>query len=1155
MTRPWLYMDVRLNVTPSAQIVRPPMRAPRFAVLCALLFGPLASAQTYVVSTTSAPFVSLSSPTVPVLSPTSGCATVADCGYAVIPIGFGFTFYGQQYQTLTITADGAAYFEPNPGSSTYPTNTSLPSGAQPQGVLAPFWDNLEGSNPFSRLGHALGAGANGKVLTVEWSRWNHWSATATYDLSFQVRLHESGLIEFHYGPSSGAGQALSATVGIEDPTGAQGILAKACGSACALGDLVPNQVLTFGPGPNTVDLIAGSLTVDEVTQSGGLLTITTALELSNFGASSASAIEYSLHLSADTQLDATDLPLSPATQGPLSLPALGRITHGAVSTVTKPSSGAWFILASVDPSQAIAETSETNNLAVTSSPLVAGVDLVAESISANVPAAGPTDAVTTTLKLSNTGLDAAGAFTLKIRLSANTTLEPTDPVVHTQTTSLVGGQSVTLAPTWTLPANTPTGVWWLLLELDSAGAISETSETNNVVFSAVQFATAQPDLVVTHVAMTEATSPFPPADIYYFGEQFRMEVGVVNQSAVPAKSFSVGAVLSESTTLSLLNDKILVETTGLTLGAGASMTVVLQGVIPGSLKSGMALAPGNYSFFAIASTLADPTPVNNSNKAAPQLIHNPAPDLVPTSVYLPAQVAGGELFPVNRVLRNLGNLSAPPCAYRFYLSKNDQVTPQDVLLQIERADGSFADEGSVTLAVGASHSKTEWVRIPDGIVPGAYYVGVLLDPNNAVFETDELNNGAGPHPVTVVAPRFTLDTEELPDVLVGLPYSVTLASSGNVGAVTWTLTSAAETMPQELTFDGQGRIFGTALQPGIYPITVDAVDERGSHAVAAYVLRVIPPSGTVSITASRLPAPVEGQTYRAHLSAQGGAAPYRWTLIDGALPEGLALQEDGEVRGLPLGMPGATSAFTLRVIDAVGNADEERYQLTVAAPGGLRLETVAHPQAQAGVEFALDITAKTSGDGGIAGPLAWSVVSGRPPAGLSFEVGGPASWVLRGTPLESGAFPMKLGATDSQGREADVELILSVHRQWAKVTTDLPQYVLRGSEVLAAFSFEGGPGTFRIESGFLPPGLSLHPDGTVKGQVTAQAPNAISTFTVSGRAQSGAEGFTTASIEVVDVIPTVPASGCGATGLNSGPLVLLAIAFAFALASRTRTNA
>ncbi|HOZ49048.1 MAG TPA: discoidin domain-containing protein [Candidatus Hydrogenedentes bacterium] len=66
------------------------------------------------------------------------------------------------------------------------------------------------------------------------------------------------------------------------------------------------------------------------------------------------------------------------------------------------------------------------------------------------------------------------------------------------------------------------------------------------------------------------------------------------------------------------------------------------------------------------------------------------------------------------------------------------------------------------------------------------------------------------------------------------------------------------------------------------------------------------------------------------LLAQGGEPPYRWTLADGALPQGLSLDADGTVAGVVDEAAGLEAcSFTVRVADSVGHQAEGTLDIRV----------------------------------------------------------------------------------------------------------------------------------------------------------------------------------------------------------------------------------
>lgn len=114
------------------------------------------------------------------------------------------------------------------GSSS-PGNGTIPATGTPNGVVAPFWDDLDvvGTTSTWQSETLMLGGISTHV--VEWKGWVPYAPVAlTGDITFQVWLRQSGEIQFHYcsltsSDTNGRARGNSATVGIESGTGLKGI--------------------------------------------------------------------------------------------------------------------------------------------------------------------------------------------------------------------------------------------------------------------------------------------------------------------------------------------------------------------------------------------------------------------------------------------------------------------------------------------------------------------------------------------------------------------------------------------------------------------------------------------------------------------------------------------------------------------------------------------------------------------------------------------------------------------------------------------------------------------------------------------------------------------------------------------------------------------
>ncbi|HUD72355.1 MAG TPA: choice-of-anchor D domain-containing protein, partial [Dongiaceae bacterium] len=144
-----------------------------------------------------------------------------DCLSAPLPIGFAFPFYGQRFETLRATTNGALSFT---STLTNDANQPLPAigAGVPENLLAPFWDDLverdgSGAEPRASTLHYLNDGSR---FIVQYTHYYRIGAVVD-DLEFQVILTPDGRIVYQY--RTLASLLTSATVGIQNATKSDGI--------------------------------------------------------------------------------------------------------------------------------------------------------------------------------------------------------------------------------------------------------------------------------------------------------------------------------------------------------------------------------------------------------------------------------------------------------------------------------------------------------------------------------------------------------------------------------------------------------------------------------------------------------------------------------------------------------------------------------------------------------------------------------------------------------------------------------------------------------------------------------------------------------------------------------------------------------------------
>ena len=179
----------------------------------------------------------------------------------------------------------------------------------------------------------------------------------------------------------------------------------------------------------------------------------------------------------------------------------------------------------------------------------------------------------------------------------------------------------------------------------------------------------------------------------------------------------------------------------------------------------------------------------------------------------------------------------------------------------------------------------------------------------------------------VVFDTLRVTTTSLAAGTVGQAYSADLTAGGGSGTHTWSI--AAGVLPTGLALDADaGLISGTPTASDTAALTVQAASSDGQQATADLELRVV--AGPVTVTTTTLPAGQVGAAYAATLGAAGGdGSSYAWSVVSGALPDGLSLGAgSGAITGTPT--TAATSSFTVQATSG-GRSGTRALSLTISA--------------------------------------------------------------------------------------------------------------------------------------------------------------------------------------------------------------------------------
>ena len=818
-----------------------------------------------------------------------------------LPLNYGFRWFGNPVSTIYVDQSGFVSFTTQSGSVCSNSGTgfgdcsfgsalpltgtpSFPASQEyPLDSLYAWWGSLlPGSGSVT---YGLESIGGQQVFTLDFHNIDEGDAfEGSYGatVSFKVRLFPGGSkIEVVYGSFVGSSFGIGDyfIVGLQNgadtsPLYALGLPCSGPNSTtfvqCGDSDFPVNTRITYvwADKPDlewTAGQVASATAGANV---GDPVTVSVTGTVFNDGTQDAGAFDTQLYFGSTPNLSDGGVLLDTQSVTALLMGASDPLTFNG--SFTRPATGKYYLVLVADPGTPllpqgnIDEIDESNNLRALT--LYMGTDLAG---TIDAPAAGDVgSAVGVSVSIVNQGVDAVPA--------------PFDYNIYMSPTGADGGllgtalkvSSGTLQPTdlpynatlpITIPQNVPATDFFFVLEIDPTsqtqpqGAIVEADETNNIIFTSHSTHARLPDLVISKVEAHSTASPNPIVTKAFFGEDVLLRTTVTNNGEATANNFDVGLYLSGGLGASVITtfDEQIVDPTFPTLPPGASITFDTIVTVPtqDTTKTPPAnWTEGDFFFGAIAdsiSAIGETNEGNNIGKVGPIHIRAPGPDFTPVELDVPQQAGVGEVVPVFRVIRNVGNLgndSGTPCPYRYYLSANATITTEDIPLQI-LVNGQPQAQGQVQLAIGADSRATELVQLPGNIAPGTYHLGILVNPDLTVDEIDTTNDALdGSSTVAVAASQLTITTSDLPDGVAGVPYSVQLAASGG-SSFTWTL-SQGSTLPTGLTLSSSGLITGTPTTAGTSSFV--ATVASGSLATSAnFTLVVTAITGPIEVLTSQ----------------------------------------------------------------------------------------------------------------------------------------------------------------------------------------------------------------------------------------------------------------------------------------------------------------
>jgi hypothetical protein len=318
-----------------------------------------------------------------------------------------------------------------------------------------------------------------------------------------------------------------------------------------------------------------------------------------------------------------------------------------------------------------------------------------------------------------------------------------------------------------------------------------------------------------------------------------------------------------------------------------------------------------------------------------------------------------------------------------------------------------------------------------------------------------------------IAQALAMSPLSLPNGQAGTPYQQTLATIGGRAPYTFAVTDGA--LPIGLALTPAGNLSGRPAAPGFYGFAITATDSRGVTGSQFYSLPILSP---IAVSPPGLLEGKVGTAYRQVFDASGGAAPYSFSVADGALPPGLALSASGQLLGTPTAE--GFYHFTISATDARGISGQASLFLQILP--AFEVNPPFLDQARVDRPFAVTLAAS----GGVA-PYSFAVTDGALPPGLTLSPTG----LLSGTPTKSGFYGFTVTATDARGLAKSQSYFVQVLDALITIGPDTLPDGQVGVEYQQQLAASGGSAPYTFFADFLPFGLVLSPDGLLHGTPNA----------------------------------------------------------------------
>ncbi|MEP7154191.1 MAG: putative Ig domain-containing protein [Betaproteobacteria bacterium] len=281
-------------------------------------------------------------------------------------------------------------------------------------------------------------------------------------------------------------------------------------------------------------------------------------------------------------------------------------------------------------------------------------------------------------------------------------------------------------------------------------------------------------------------------------------------------------------------------------------------------------------------------------------------------------------------------------------------------------------------------------------------------------------------------------------------------------------------------------------------------------------------TGQVPSINNSTPANADQGAFYSHSFSANGSTPLSWAVTSGALPAGMGINATtGVVSGTPTTIQ--TYSFSVTASNTFGTSAPLSTSINVVAPSGPPVFGNSPPTtASIGTAYSHQYTATG------AAPIAYSIVSGVPPSGITLSPTG----LLAGAPLAgavTSAFTVQ--ASNSVSTTTQAVNIAIIALVGPTITSFAPPAGTVNAAYTYTFAASGSaPITWDKATGTLPPGLTISAAGVLSG-----TPTTAGTYTFTARATNSVTNAVSANISIT-ISPPISSGGFGSADINGNPI-------------------